>query len=124
MKKNKTVKIILILIIITAVIASVLTVYVFAAEKDIRSRTIDYIVSKGYPTESISEISIDHSFLRLFLGFNEWRIFVNFSKEPVITVCLTYRNNEIIFQGVNSEPMMNAEIIIEYSEKFKNGTLL
>ena len=56
--------------------------------------------------------------------YSIWRISVEFEQKPDILFWFTYRDNKIIFQGVSSEPMLDKEEILDYSEKFKNGTLL
>ena len=58
------------------------------------------------------------------LSYNEWRISVEFKNQPDILFWFTYRDNEIIFQGVSSESMLDKEAVIDYSERFKDGTLL
>ena len=65
-----------------------------------------------------------HSYLNKLLSYNEWRISVEFEKEPEILFWFTYRDNKIVFQGVSSEPMLDKESILDYSERFKKGTLL
>lgn len=72
----------------------------------------------------ISEIKIKHSYLNRILSYNEWRISVEFVEEPNVLFWFTYRDGKIIFQGVSSEPMLDKESILDYSERFKNGTLL
>ena len=34
------------------------------------------------------------------------------------------RDNKIVFQGVSSEPMLDKDSVLDYSERFKKGTLL
>lgn len=71
-----------------------------------------------------SAIDIMHSYINRILSYNEWRISVEFEKEPDMFFWFTYKEGKIIYQGVSSEPMMDKDKDIEYSEKFKNGTLL
>ena len=84
----------------------------------------NYVVSQGYSVESIKETEVEHSYLNKALGFEEWRIFTVFEKEPDVAFCFSYRNGEILFHGVRSEPLLPKDKVIEYSEKFKDGTLL
>lgn len=113
-------------VVITVLLIVIMGLYlnVVIQRNNIKKYTEDYIVSLGYPIESISNIEINHSYLNRVLSFNEWRIAVTFEKKPDISFWLTYKNNEIISQGVSQEPMLDKEQVFEYSEKFHNGTLL
>ncbi len=122
--KKKSRKIVLGVSIVLASIFLCLFLNVIISKNTIEDYTKDYIVSQGYPAESIREIGIKHSYLNRILGYNEWRIFAEFYKEPDITFWFSYRNGEIIFEGVASEQQMDKDETIEYCEKFKNGTLL
>lgn len=103
----------------------VLAVYPLAKENTIRESTSDYVVSLGYPAESIKEIKVLHSYTNRILGFNEWRISVEFKEKPNLWFWFTYRKDAILYQGVSAEPMLkDKDIVIEYSERFKAGTLL
>ena len=123
MKKTRS-KIILVLSIVLISMILALSFNVILSRNTIEDYTTDYIVSQGYPVESIREIGIKHSYLNRILGYNEWRFFAEFYKEPNITFWFSYRNGEIIFEGVASEQQMDKDETIEYCEKFKNGTLL
>ena len=101
-----------------------LMIYPVAKKNTVKENTIAYVVSLGYPVESINGVEVLHSYANKFLGFNEWRINVEFEKEPNILFWFTYRDKQIIYQGVSSDPMMDKEDVIAYSEKFKSGTLL
>ena len=89
----------------------------------IKNKTYDYLESKGYMQENISNIEIKHSFLNKLLSYNEWRIFVEFKSEPNIIFAFTYRNKEIIKQGVSGTPMPNKDEIMELDRKFNNNEL-
>jgi len=89
----------------------------------IKNKTYDYLESKGYMQEDISNIEIKHSFLNKLLSYNEWRIFVEFKSEPNIIFAFTYRNKEIIKQGVSGTPMPNKDEIMELDRKFNNSEL-
>lgn len=116
---KKTGKLIIILLILIG-----LTIYPILYREIIKTYTKDYVVKQGYPAQAIKDIDILHSYSALLLGYNEWRISVEFKKEPNISFWFTYKNGKIIYQGVNSKPMLDKESVIKYSDKFKDGTLL
>jgi len=121
MKKKKlfiTIIIILLLLIVG------LCLNVFIQRKFIKTYTYTELENRGYTAQDVGEIKINHSYLNKILSYNEWRISVEFEKEPDILFWLTYRDNKIVFQGVSSEPMLDKESTLDYSERFKNGTLL
>jgi len=68
-------------------------------------------------------MEIKHSFLNKILFYNEWIILVEFESESDIIFAFTYRNKEIIKQGVTSDDLLDKDEIREYDEKFKNGEL-
>ena len=106
------------------VIVLVLSLNVFIMQKFIKTYTYAELEYKGYTAQDVSEIIIKHSYLNRILSYNEWIISVEFKKEPDVLFRFTYRNDKIIFEGVSSEPMLDKEEILDYSERFKNGTLL
>ena len=116
-RKKALITIILLLIV-------VLCVNFFVNKKFIKTYTYTELEYRGYTVQDVSEIKIKHSYLNRILSYNEWRISVEFEKEPDILFWFTYRDNKIVFQGVSSEPMLDKESILDYSERFKNGTLL
>jgi len=121
MKKKKlfiTIIIILLLLIVG------LCLNVFIQRKFIKTYTYTELENRGYTAQDVSEIKINHSYLNKILSYNEWRISVEFEKEPDILFWFTYRDNKIVFQGVSSESMLDKESTLDYSERFKNGTLL
>ena len=111
---------------IIAMIAAIalLCLNVFIQQKFIRTYTYTELEYRGYTAQDVREIKINHSYLNRILSYNEWRISVEFEKEPNILFWFTYRDNKIIFQGVSSEPMLDKEEILDYSERFKDGTLI
>ncbi len=113
-------------VFITAVIVIVvaLCLNVFIQHKFIRTYTYTELENRGYTAQDVEEIEIKHSYLNRILGYNEWRISVEFEKVPDILFWFTYRDDKIVFQGVSSEPMLDKEAILGYSEKFKSGALL
>ena len=112
-----------IIMILTALIV-VLYLNIFVQQKFIKTYTYTELEYRGYSAQDVSEITIKHSYLNRILSYNEWRILVEFEKEPNILFWFTYRDDKIIFQGVSSEPMLDKESVLDYSNRFKNGTLL
>lgn len=111
------------ILFIIIIIIAIMLFYKLIVGNIIKNKTYDYLESKGYMQEDISSIEIKHSFLNKLLSYNEWRIFVEFNSEPNVIFAFTYRNKEIIKQGVSSDPMLNKEEIREYDDKFNNGEL-
>ena len=120
--RRKNVFITTMVILIMCIVA--LCLNVFIQQKFIRTYTYTELEYRGYTAQDVSEIEIKHSYLNRLLSYNEWRISVEFEKEPDILFWFTYRENKIVFQGISSEPMLDKESTIDYSERFKNGTLL
>jgi len=121
---KKSIKITFVIATLFLILVVGLTIYPNLYKGTIKDYTRDYVVEQGYSTQSIKNIDILHSYSALVLGYNEWRIYVEFEKEPGIFFWFTYREGKIIYQGVSSEPMMDKESVIKYSDKFKAGTLL
>ena len=111
-------------VVVLVVIVFALNLNVFVVKKFIKTYTYAELENRGYTAQDVSEIIIKHSYLNRILSYNEWIISVEFKKEPDILFQFTYRDDKIIFQGVSSEPMLDKEEILDYSERFKNGTLL
>lgn len=101
-----------------------LAIYPSLYKGTIKDYTRDYVVEQGYPAQSIKNIEVLHSYSAKILGYNEWKITVEFEKEPNIFFWFTYRDDRVVYQGVSSEPLMDKEMVIKYSDKFKAGTLL
>ena len=113
-----------ILVAILIFITVALCLNVFVQQKFIKTYTYTELEYRGYTAQDISEIKIKHSYLNRILSYNEWRISVEFVEEPKVLFWFTYRDDKIVFQGVSSEPMLDKEAVLDYSERFKNGTLL
>lgn len=113
-------------IVVAAVIlvAVVLCLNVLVQRRFIRTYTYTELEYRGYAAQDVGEIKIKHSYLNRLLSYNEWRISVEFAQVPDVFFWLTYRDGTIIFQGVSSEPMLEKDAVLDYSERFKNGTLL
>ena len=117
-------KMLITIIIIFVVIIVVLCLNVWVQQKFIKTYTYTELEYRGYTTQDISEVKIKHSYMNRILSYNEWRISVEFKNQPDILFWFTYWDNEIIFQGVSSESMLDKESVSDYSERFKDGTLL
>ena len=111
-------------VVVLVVIVFALNLNVFVVKKFIKTYTYAELENRGYTAQDVSEIIIKHSYLNRILSYNEWIISVEFEKEPDILFQFTYRDDKIIFEGVSSEPMLDKEELLDYSERFKNGTLL
>ena len=110
-------------VVLTAIVFA-LSLNVFVMKKFIRTYTYTELEYRGYAPQDVREIKIEHSYLNRILSYNEWIISLEFRKEPDILFAFTYRDDKIIFEGVSSEPMLDKEELLDYSERFKNGTLL
>ena len=121
MKKKKA---LIIGAVVLVAIVFALSLNVFVMRKFIKTYIYNELGHRGYAPQDVSELKIKHSYLNRILSYNEWIISVEFKKEPDILFQFTYRDDKIIFQGVSSEPMLDKEEILDYSERFKNGTLL
>lgn len=121
MKKKKA---LMISAVVLVVIVFALSLNVFVMQKFIKTYTYTALEYRGYTSQDVSELKIKHSYLNRILSYNEWIISVEFKKEPDILFQFAYRDDKIVFEGVSSEPMLDKEEILNYSERFKNGTLL
>ena len=106
-----------IIMILTALIV-VLYLNIFVQQKFIKTYTYTELEYRGYSAQDVSEITIKHSYLNRILSYNEWRISVEFEKEPNILFWFTYRDDKIIFQGVSSEPMLDKESVLDWALTF------
>lgn len=131
MSKSKIISLVSLIVLLILVI--ILLVYPHTKESKIINDTNDYIVSLGYSIDDIEDIKVEHSYFNKLLGYNEWRIQVHFNGIPnndekdvnEISFWFSYLNNSIRFEGVSSDPLFNdKDKVIEYSDKFKDGTLL
>ena len=120
--KRKKIFIVITVVLLAIIVALCLNVLV--QRKFIKTYTYTELENRGYTSQDVRAIEIKHSYLNRILSYNEWRISVEFEKEPDVLFWFTYRDNKIIFQGVSSEPMLEKESVLDYSERFKNGTLL
>ena len=103
-------------LIFLIIFAVALCLNVFIQKKFIKTYTYTELEYRGYLAQDVNEIEIEHSYLNRLFGFNEWRISVEFEKEPDVLFWFTYRDGDVVFQGVNSEPMLDKEAVSDYSE--------
>ncbi len=116
-------KIVMISLAVVLFASAIVSHKVFAG-KSIENKTYSHLESLGYVQEDIEDIEIKHSFVNKVLGYNEWRIFVEFEKEPDIIFAFTYRDDQIMRQGITSRvTQLSKEEIYEYDRKFDNGEL-
>ena len=117
--KRKLISILTVILVLVGVSVS----YKCVGANNLRNKTYDFLEMKGYSESDVSSIEIKHSFLNKMLSFNEWRIFVEFKSEPDIIFAFTYRNKEIIKQGVTSDNLLDIAEIQKYDDRFENGEL-
>ncbi len=117
-------KVVMISLAVVVLFASAIVSHKVFAGKSIENKTYSHLESVGYAQEDIEDIEIKHSFVNKVLGYNEWRIFVEFEKEPDIIFAFTYRDDQIMRQGITSHvTQLSKEEIYEYDRKFDNGEL-
>ncbi len=118
--KKKIIIILAIIVVLTLAMAA----YKILAGNSISEKTDSYLEDVGYLQSDIEYIEIKHSLVNRFLGYNEWRIFVEFKKEPGIIFAFTYRDNQIIPQGIaGRNTQLSKEEIYEFDRKFNSGEL-
>ena len=119
MKKKLNISLGIILVLALAIVS-----YKLIASNSIKDKTYSHLETIGYTQNDIDNVEIKHSFLNKLLGYNEWRIFVEFESEPDIIFAFTYRDKQIIRQGITSKvTQLDIAEIEEYDSKFDNGEL-
>ena len=119
MKKKLKISLGMILVIALAIVS-----YKLIASNSIKDKTYSHLETIGYTQNDIDNVEIKHSFINKLLGYNEWRIFVEFESEPDIIFAFTYRDKQIIRQGITSKvTQLDIAKIEEYDSKFDNGEL-
>ncbi len=116
---------ILIILGISLVIAICgIVIYKEVVGNNIERKTYEFLRTKGYNNNDIDDVEVKHSFINKILGYNEWRIFVEFESEEDIIFSFTYRNNEIVKQGIKGENyQLTKEVIQDYDLMYENGEL-
>lgn len=117
-------KFLIILGILLLCILVAYNLYVFINKKNILKYTKNSIEELGYSLNDIENIDVQHFFINKILGYNEWKISVVFKKKNNITFWYSYRDNQIVFEGVSSELMLDKEDVMKYSQEFKTGRFL
>ena len=119
MKKKLKISLGIILVLALAIVS-----YKLMANNSIKDKTYSHLETIGYTQNDIDNVEIKHSFINKLLGYNEWRIFVEFESEPDIIFAFTYRDKQIIRQGITSKvTQLDIAEIEEYDSKFDNGEL-
>ena len=119
MKKKLKISLGIILVLALAIVS-----YKLIANNSIKDKTYSHLETIGYTQNDIDNVEIKHSFINKLLGYNEWRIFVEFESEPDIIFAFTYRDRQIIRQGITSKvTQLDIAKIEEYDSKFDNGEL-
>lgn len=91
----------LIVIGILVVIALTCWIYVLVGTKNAENLMGEYLKDKGYSTEQIQTIDVNHSFLNVMLSYNEWNIHVRYVDEPDAIYIYTVKNGQIKDAGVS-----------------------
>ena len=119
MKKKLKISLGIILVLALAIVS-----YKLIASNSIKDKIYSHLETIGYTQNDIDNVEIKHSFINKLLGYNEWRIFVEFESEPDIIFAFTYRDKQIIRQGITSKvTQLDIAEIEEYDSKFDNGEL-
>ena len=88
-------------VLVIVVISSFL--YVFIGEKNAEKLVWEHLENKGYTTEQIKSIDINHSFLNVILSYNEWNIKVQYIDEPDAIYGYTIKDGKIVETGVTGD---------------------
>lgn len=112
------------LVVTLLIVIGGIAIYKEVASNSIERKTYEFLKTKEYTNNDIDDVDVKHSFINKILGYNEWRIFVEFETEEDIIFAFTYRNDEIIIQGVKCENyQLTKEEIQDYENRFENGQL-
>ena len=84
----------------------------------VQNKMYSYLETYGYTEGDIERVNLNLK----FSWKNEWRIVVEFKKEPKILYRFTYRNNEIIKDWVAASKFPHKGFL-EYENMFENGEL-
>lgn len=86
---------------IIAVIVLGCSIYIYTGTKNTEKLMQRYLEDKGYSTEEIQSIEVNHSFQNLILSYNEWNIHVQYADEPEAIYIYTVKNGQIKEAGVS-----------------------
>ncbi len=76
-------------------------IYLIAGTKNTEKLMLEYLEDKGYTTQDIQSIEVDHSFLNIILSYNEWIIHVRYADEPDAIYGYTIKNGQIQDAGIS-----------------------
>lgn len=86
---------------ILAVIVLSCFLYIIAGTNKAEKLMREYLDNKGYTTEEIKMIDVNHSFLNIVLSYKEWSIHVRYADEPDAIYIYTIKNGKIKASGVS-----------------------
>lgn len=75
--------------------------YVSIGTKNAEKLMLEYLNETGYMKSEIKSIDVNHSFLNIFLSYNEWSIGVVYFDEPTSTYYYHIKNDNIVEGGVS-----------------------
>lgn len=97
--------------------------YAISSAVSIKGKTLDYLNELSYTEDMIESIEIKNFPINRILGYNEWKIETVFKDLPDLTFWLTYKDKQIMFQGVTGSSLLSKEETIEYMNEFKTSSL-
>lgn len=96
-------KMLMIITTILLIVALSCFLYVFKGTKNAEKLMWEYLETKGYVTEQIKNIDVNHSFLNIILSYNEWIIKVQYVDEPNAIYGYTIKDGKIVETGVSGD---------------------
>ena len=81
------------------VITIACTIYVATGSASREKSVYEYLQVKGYSDSEIRSISVQHSFLNIILGYQEWNVMVEFEDEPAVFYHYGFNENAEVSQG-------------------------
>ena len=96
-------KAVIIIVTVLAIVVISPFLYVSIGEKNAEKLMWEHLGNKGYTTEQIKNIDINHSFLNVILSYNEWNIKVQYADEPDAIYGYTIRDGKIVESGVTGD---------------------
>jgi len=113
----------IIIIIVLAVIIALLLSYKLIGGAIMKSKTRDYLETKGCFAKHIHSIKVKHSFFNKLLSYDEWYIVANLYGSHEFT--FTYRDKEIVLTGIveDNKTLPSKEHYEDLMKKFESGEL-
>lgn len=93
-------------LLIIFLICSLFAIYINAGKKLISCKTYEHISAEG-SKNAVASIEVRHSFLNIFLSYDEWIIRVIYKDEPNAIYFYTYKNRSIVATGVSGSSKYN-----------------